>query len=340
MTTSSVTTPWRQSRTMGLCDFSSDTTMRFVDLFCGAGGFSLGMVNAGWTLVAGLDSNEAAIKTFNKNFPGKGFVAEIPKDVPRFKDIDCVIGGPPCQAFSNANVNKSQVDGRRDLPVKFAKLAVSMSPKVIVMEEVARFMSFEGGVSFRSVKNIFSKKGYRVQHAIIDAKDFCVPQTRRRLFIVATRSDAPFPPPRTCETPVPSSVAIKWPMKRNPSDHEARRPVEGTALEKVLAREREGKAFNDRMGYFAKAYEVIDPAKPSMTIKASCSTAGNGAYTVKNKGRYYIISVMDAQRLMGFPDSFKFEGTMTQRRTQIGNSVCPPVGKAIGEWAYKALNRV
>ena len=313
--------------------------MRFVDLFCGAGGFSRGMVDAGWTLVAGVDADEGAVRTYNANFPGKGVVARIPDDPLDFERVDCVVGGPPCQAFSTSNIAKATGDARRSLPVAFAKAAVAMAPRVVIMEEVARFASFEGGGAFRQVVRVFERAGYAVQHAILNAKDFCVPQTRRRLFIVATRRErglVPFPPDPTCATPVPASVAIKWPLPPNPTDHEVRRRVDGPALEKVRAREREGKKFNDRMGYFARAYEVIDPREPAMTIKASCATPGNGAYTLKHRGVYYMISLLDAQRLMGFPDSFRFEGSVSKRRTQIGNSVCPPVARALGAWAKEA----
>ena len=111
------------------------TKPKFIDLFCGCGGLSLGFEMAGFSLVAGIDFNAAAIKTYSRNFKSAKAICadilnidkqDIIKEIGDIQKIDVIIGGPPCQGFSNANKNYVELDDPRNkLFFEFVKFATS-----------------------------------------------------------------------------------------------------------------------------------------------------------------------------------------------------------------------
>lgn len=127
----------------------SDKQYKFIDLFCGCGGLSLGFRQAGFLPVAGIDFNEYAIQTYQKNFvEAKGICADIltlneeliRETIGDLTDIDVIIGGPPCQGFSNANKNYVEADDPRNkLFFEFIKFVDLAKPKVIIIENDKRW---------------------------------------------------------------------------------------------------------------------------------------------------------------------------------------------------------
>ena len=128
---------------------------KFIDLFCGCGGLSLGFEMAGFTAVAGVDFKESAINTYRNNFiNAKGICADISTiDKGHIKelfgdlsDIDVIIGGPPCQGFSNANKNYVELDDPRNkLFFEFVKFVELIEPKVVLIENVPQIITKNNG---------------------------------------------------------------------------------------------------------------------------------------------------------------------------------------------------
>lgn len=179
----------------------------FLDLFCGCGGFSLGLIRAGFQGLAAIDFNPEAIQVLKANLPEIPQILE--RDLTRFSprdlealigtnQVDLIVGGPPCQGFSTAR----QVDGanhgerlkedpRRHLYKEFLRHVEHFQPKVFVMENVLGIRSASGGTYFSKVQAEARKIGYRVHAQIEDCVNVGVPQKRRRQLFIGTRVDLP-----------------------------------------------------------------------------------------------------------------------------------------------------
>jgi DNA (cytosine-5)-methyltransferase 1 len=196
-----------------------DPHLTFLDLFCGCGGFSLGMKRAGFRCLAAIDLNPEAVETFRANFPRvkHALEADLTKLSPEqlaslvgTEHVDVIVGGPPCQGFSTAR----QVDGanhgtrlkddpRRHLFREFLRYVDFFQPRVFVMENVLGIRTAAGGEFFtqvqheaRSLGHTRGLGGYRVHPQTEDAWELGVPQKRRRQLIIGVRNDVPgyFPP--------------------------------------------------------------------------------------------------------------------------------------------------
>ncbi len=174
-------------------------TYRFIDLFCGCGGLSKGFQLAGFQCVGGIDFNQSAINTYNRNFPdAKGICADLlsmgtDKIVEQYgslSDVDVIIGGPPCQGFSAANRYKTEgEDPRNKLFFEFVKFVDLAHPKAIVIENVRGIITSNNGYAKNRIYEIFESRGYKVSHCILDASDYGVPQKRLRNFFVMLKEE-------------------------------------------------------------------------------------------------------------------------------------------------------
>ena len=174
----------------------------FIDLFCGAGGLSLGFENAGFKCAAAIDNFEAAIETHHYNFPNSLSICDDikninPKNLKKdlSHDIDLIIGGPPCPTFSTIGHAKIQSlnrevykDERNKLFIDFLKYVEIFQPKFFVMENVPNFMTKYKGEVFNSALNLIKsiKGDYIISNPvqILNAANYGVPQKRRRMFLV------------------------------------------------------------------------------------------------------------------------------------------------------------
>ncbi len=179
----------------------------FLDLFCGCGGFSLGLERAGFQCLAALDFNPEAITTFKANF-SKDTLA-LRKDLTKFSpakltaklgvnSVDVIVGGPPCQGFSTvrqvdaANHGpRVRRDKRRYLYRIFLEYVAAFRPRVFVMENVIGIQSAAKGKFFTQVQAEARTLGYRVQAQVEEAWKLGVPQTRRRQLVIGVRNDIP-----------------------------------------------------------------------------------------------------------------------------------------------------
>lgn len=174
-----------------------DDHLTAIDLFCGAGGLTEGFRQAGFHVLAGNDFNEAAGITFEYTHKEAKFLPGPVQDIStqaflkvaglKKGELDCLVGGPPCQAFSVYNHKRGMHDKRSQLFNEYLRLVEGLYPRWIVMENVTGITSVGGGVAVEAIKTRLKRLGYHVEYRILKAEDFGVPQERRRIIFIGNR---------------------------------------------------------------------------------------------------------------------------------------------------------
>ena len=170
-----------------------------IDLFCGAGGLTLGLQRAGFTARLGSDNWQPAADTFAANFPSVAVLAADARDVTATDLLvkadleeppDLVCGGPPCQGFSSAG-SRDGDDPRNTLVAVYARLAVEVRPRVIVFENVEGFITAKEGKFVIGLLDPLIEAGYRISLEKVNVANFGVPQLRKRVIVIAVRDGDP-----------------------------------------------------------------------------------------------------------------------------------------------------
>lgn len=179
-----------------------------VDLFCGAGGLSLGLARAGFTVVAAADSDAASVRTHEANLGPLTFCGDLTDPTPfidfmnerGLRRAELVAGGPPCQPFSRAGSSKIRslvsigkreaADRRAELWRSFIEVVEHLKPSVVLLENVPDMARWNDGAVLLGVMQSLREAGYEPEARVLDAFRYGVPQHRARLFVVGTRSRA------------------------------------------------------------------------------------------------------------------------------------------------------
>ena len=370
-----------------------------VDLFSGAGGLAIGFRQAGWAILAANDIDVAAGQTFRSNFPESAFfegpISELNAKTVltecnlRRGELDCLIGGPPCQSFSHNNHQRSASDARARLFEDYLRLVKGLQPKTLVMENVPGILSIDGGSVMREIELQLGGLGYATTYRVLSAEEFGTPQLRRRVFIVASRigDAASLLPLPTHASAWRHSATIRATIKRQKrasvitvqsaigdlpmienggGEQSVRRPPTApTTTYQRSIRKGARILYNhvchtltdvnlNRLVHVPEGGNWRDipqdlltagmkRAKPSDHTKRYGRLARTGlASTILTKcdphwGAYIhpiqnrTISVREAARLQGFPDSFRFAGSeISKQYEQVGNAVPIPVARALG----------
>jgi DNA (cytosine-5)-methyltransferase 1 len=168
-----------------------------IDLFSGAGGFAEGLRQAGWSIISGADVDPDAAATFRLNFPEASFFEGCISDLSarallrdaglKAGQLDCLVGGPPCQSFSYNNHQRSASTARARLFRDYLRIVAALKPKTLVMENVPGMLTINDGGIIDEIQDSLRALGYECSIRILYAEDFGVPQARRRAFIVASK---------------------------------------------------------------------------------------------------------------------------------------------------------
>lgn len=174
-----------------------------VDVFCGAGGLSLGLEWAGWNIISAIDNNKHALNTYmhnrqentqeeiiNADLQDEKVVAECIDKIKKQlngKPLNLLVGGPPCQGFSHAGF-RNHDDERNDLAVSYLEFAKALRPKVFLLENVEGLLSMKKGQVVNDLILSLEELGYCVTQPVwkLNAEEYGVPQMRRRVFLIAT----------------------------------------------------------------------------------------------------------------------------------------------------------
>ncbi len=348
-----------------------------LDLFCGCGGLSEGFSLAGFNIIGGVDFNKDAIDTFNLNFKSaKGLCCDISnltqeqitKSFGDLSQIDVIIGGPPCQGFSSANRNKIADDPRNKLFFQFVKFVDLIQPKIIVIENVRGIVTANNGYAKDQIYQIFSNRGYIVNHKVLDASDYGVPQKRLRNFFVITKKEKfDFEKIKKYNRKITVKEAIcdlydlentnnevlkidrakgsSYTQRMNNKNneiynHEIKYPAK--IVQKRISYVKQGQNWkaipkelfnNQRSNRHSSAYKRLNENDVSVTIDTGNSHS-NYFHPLYNR----IPTVREAARIQSFPDNFIFLGSRTSQYRQVGNAVPPLLSKAIATELMEVLN--
>lgn len=195
-----------------------------IELFAGCGGMSTGFLDAGLNVVAGFELDARAVDAYNYNHDyrgSRGFVADLNVATGEellalagVNQVDFIVGGPPCQPFSIAGKRQGKRDVRADLIGHFIRIIEELRPTAFMLENVPNLAAIDGGEFLGEVKAELADLGYAVDHQILSAADFGVPQNRKRLVVLGLKgADAvgfPLPTHGTAQRPhVSASDAIE-----------------------------------------------------------------------------------------------------------------------------------
>jgi DNA (cytosine-5)-methyltransferase 1 len=174
--------------------------LKTLDLFSGAGGFSLGLHNAGIITKAAIEFDKFAAETFKNNFPqtdvyNDDVASFTDEDIKKkFQDVDIVVGGPPCQGFSVAGPYKfGMLDSRNNLVLEYLRYISVIEPTICIMENVRNFVNGKlptNDSAVTVVKDFLDEKGYNVKLHMLYAPNFGVPQSRSRIFIIGVKKNS------------------------------------------------------------------------------------------------------------------------------------------------------
>lgn len=315
-----------------------------IELFAGCGGLSTGFLDAGLHVAAGFELDRRAVDAYNYNHAYRGsygFVADLNVTTgiellrqARIGPLDFVIGGPPCQPFSIVGKRLGADDERAGLIGHFIRIVEELEPTAVLLENVPNLATIAGGAILEGAKAKLRALGYAVDHRIMSAAEFGVPQNRKRLIVLGLKGKefVCFPageygmanrPFRSAfeaigDLPDAGEFGETGIYNHEPTAHSADMV---TRLSKLEPGKRERGSFHDR----------LHPDRPSFTLRA-----GSGNFSPLRPVHYKhhrVVTVRESARLQGFSDNFIWPDRIPrlQQYRQVGNAVPPPLAEALAK---------
>lgn len=357
---------------------SSRKSPTVIDLFCGAGGLSLGLLRAGFRPVLAIDNFPAAVRTYRHNLGEHVRLAEITKETEVVPRADLIAGGPPCQGFSSAGLRRAG-DARNSLVGVFAALVAREKPKAFVFENVEGFLTTEGGSRIFDLLEPLLAVGYRIHVRKINAANYGVPQHRKRVVAIGGLGwDPPFPEPTHyafgapgarlgANRNLPVTPSLSAALRGLPpasasgeapalSDH-VYRALSAADLERA-ALLKQGQRMRDlpekywHESYRRRAYRRVMDGTPTerrggapagvrrLRANEPCKAITSGARSeFLHPTEPRNLTPRECARVQTFPDSFHFQGSVSDRALLIGNAVPPRLAEVLGETLFAALER-
>ncbi len=338
-------------KTLSLFDFIDNDNLKgvpikalkYIDLFSGAGGFSLGFDKSGFHNVFSVEIQNDFCETYETNFPThtllKKDIAKVTKEeiekLTKLNEIDVIIGGPPCQGFSIAgNIGRKFIDDPRNkLFQEFVRVVGIVNPKYFVMENVARLYTHNKHKTKEEIIKDFNQLGYQVECKILNSADYGVPQIRKRVIFIGSRISDKISFPKTSHTiynTVQNALEDLPTLKSGDNssliNHKAMNHTE-QMLHKMSFIKDGGdrsdipKNVRPKSGDVRK-YIKYNSDKPSVTVTGDMRK-------IFHYSQNRALTVRELARLQTFPDNFEFKSSSIAQQQQVGNAVPPLMAEAI-----------
>ena len=311
--------------------------MKVASMFCGIGGIDLGFRQAGFDVVWANEKDAAACRTYRYNFGSEYLVeGDIRKvDVNTIPQVNVLAAGFPCQSFSVAGKQKGFGDARGQLFFEVVRVIEAIQPPVIFLENVENLMEHDNGRTFQVIYTSLVELGYILRYQPMATHEYAnIPQTRRRIYIVAFRDY------EMCQRfhypePMQRTATIHDFLDTATKQHEIYYFRDNTPYDKYIRENIQDanclyRIFN---GSITKYASGMCP-----TLTASMNTLRNAA-VLKDKWGVRRITLHEALRFQGFPQEYYFPNTIQLRDAykQIGNSVSVPVIQRIAAHIKTAM---
>jgi DNA (cytosine-5)-methyltransferase 1 len=344
--------------------------MTAVDLFCGSGGLSRGLVAAGFNVLAAVDWWQPAINTYKQNFVHPAFQADIRQlssselltriGMPDAQ-IDLIAGGPPCQGFSIQRIG-SDDDARNDLIFEFARFVRELKPRMFLMENVPGLLGKRGLPFAKRFEELLEEVGYSVRKIRINTAEYGLPQIRKRIFYYGwsenveqeftfphsvrlpaafqTVSQAIGDLPTAADSRIEADIdPLHWAMRVSPLNLQRLKLIPaGGGFEDLPVEMRVNchKAGASKIGH-RNVYGRLDPDKPAVTVTARFDSFTRGKFAHPHENRN--ITLREGARLQTFPDTFQFVGSQEEITALIGNAIPPMMAEIVAKAIYSHLAR-
>jgi len=330
-----------------------------VDFFCGSGGLTRGLLDAGINVILGIDADGSCQKTYEENnSPARFIRADMRKlsvDEVReyFSEIDSrdllLAACAPCQPFAQLNRNGKRTY-RATLLKEFARFVEALKPRFVFLENVPGLAKVPGRSTYKRFRKNLIDLGYKLAEGVVNAKNYGVPQSRKRFIMIAVLDGNPSLPPPThgkglldCET---VEVIRNYPPiaagEIHPEIPNHRAAIlSPTNLERIKQTSHNGgdrtvwnneiwlDCHRNQKGY-TDVYGRMYWNRPAPTLTCKCHSLSNGRYGHPEQDR--AISLREAARLQGFLDDYIFYAeTQGQLATHIGNAVPVNLAEAVGK---------
>ncbi len=347
-----------------------------IDLFSGVGGLSLGFEMAGFHAVLANEYDASIADSYVKNRPHTKMIINDITQLPikeTFSEyqnrVQLIVGGPPCQGFSQKGQRKSINDERNFLFRYYYEVVALVKPKYFVMENVPNLLTAEDGYFKKEIETLFENIGYKITADVLNASDFGVPQNRKRAIIIGRLGDyaLKMPTPKKKKVTIWDAISdlaylesgegaeIQEYKFEAQSDYQKTLRNGSNLLYNHVATKHSDLAL-ERLKLIPpnKGREVLPPEHLtksiysgtwsrmikddiSVTITTRFDTPSSGRFTHPFLNR--AITVREAARIQSFPDSFVFHGNKSSQMKQVGNAVPPLLAKAIAEVILLDINQ-
>jgi DNA (cytosine-5)-methyltransferase 1 len=353
-----------------------DKALTAVDLFCGAGGLTLGLKRAGFNVVAGVEINPEIAKTYKANHATTKLLIRDVREITGkeileltgLKEIDLVAGCPPCQGFTTLTAKYHRKDPRNDLVLEMARLVEEMTPQMVMMENVSGLAN-RGKPLLDEFVGRLESLGYLVNKGVLQLADYGVPQSRRRLVLLAGKGFHIQLPKRThcykgdekkklkpwltladviknMEEPVKLSRAkerggpqkFNWHVVRdlNEISIERLKALKAGSSRGSLPKQLRPKCHVKSNKGFTNVYGRLSWQQTPPTITSGCTTPCMGRFGHPDELR--TISIREAALIQTFPKSYKFDTDFMDTTCDlVGNALPPKFAAIAGRNCFNAL---
>ena len=316
--------------------------LKFIDLFCGIGGFRIALKSLGHDCVFSSDLDKDAQHTYKVNFDETP-VGDITKvDASVIPEHQILCGGFPCQPFSISGNQAGFQDSRGTLLHEILRIADHHQPEVLFLENVRNYVSHAGGETLAMTLNLLEEAGYDPFFKVLNSSDFGIPQKRERLYFACFRKDLrisefEFPQPTKSDVAVEDILLLGG----DPMLDDLFIEREDLTLAKEFPESREKKPIRvGTVGKGGQGERIYSSKGHAITLSAYGGGIGakTGIYLINERLRR--LHPRECARLMGFPESFKLHNRRNVCYKLFGNSVVIPVVKKIFQEIEKSLSNI